>query len=183
MKCSQIPRYAFFPQAIIRARYPLVVGKMGFNRIIYHCVHLNCSPQYAFVFFTENRHLENWLTQKADVKPRIGGKYELFWNPKERENDSTIGCKILIMATGKFVCFEWKGPKQFKHFMNDVNSLTQVSVLFFPTQKGTEIHLIHTGWKLTAEWEEARVWFDKAWEKALLKLQTYATQSYGAENH
>lgn len=141
------------------------------DKIIYHSIALECSPHKAFEFFTVNRHLEKWLTKVGDVEPKIGGKYELFWNPEDRENDSTIGCKILAIAEGRFLCFEWKGPKQFKHFMNDVRPLTNVVVFFTPTPEGTEVHLLHTGWRDMAEWEEARKWFDKAWTTALSLLQ------------
>jgi len=123
--------------------------------------------------FTLNKHLEIWLTQVADVEPKVGGKYELFWNPEDKENDSTIGCKILALHPSKFLSFEWKGPKQFKHFMNEVRPLTNVVILLIPCQECTEVHLLHTGWRDTSEWEEARQYFVKAWTIALSKLQKY----------
>jgi uncharacterized protein YndB with AHSA1/START domain len=146
---------------------------MDMDTIIYHSINLTCSPNEAFEFFTVNKHLEKWLTVLADVEPKIGGKYELFWNPEDRENDSTIGCKILAVSQGRFLCFEWKGPKQFKRLMNEVRPLTNVAVFFIPEPEGTEVHLLHTGWRDMAEWEEARRWFDKAWEISLTKLQEY----------
>lgn len=141
------------------------------DKIIYHSVSLKCDPHEAFELFTVNKHLEKWLTKVADVEPKVGGKYELFWNPDDKENDSTIGCKILAIAADKFLCFEWKGPKQFKHFMNDTRPLTNVSVFLIPTSDGSEAHLVHTGWRDTVEWEEARKWFGKAWTVALSQLQ------------
>ena len=117
----------------------------------------------------------------ADVEPKVGGKYEPFWNPEDRENDSTIGCKVLAITPGRLLCFEWKGPKQFKHFMNVVRPLTNVVVFFVPHPEGSEIHLLHTGWRDTAEWEEARRWFDKAWAMALSELQKYAGEDVGVK--
>lgn len=39
----------------------------------------------------------------AAVDPKVGGKYELFWNPEDREKDSTISCKgILAVAEAGF---------------------------------------------------------------------------------
>ena len=49
------------------------------------------------------------------------------------------------IAQGRFLCFEWKEPKQFKHFVNDVSPLTNVVVLFIPTSEETEVHLLHIG--------------------------------------
>ena len=147
------------------------------DKIIYHTISLGCSPSRAFELFTANKHLAKWLTNAADVEPWIGGKYELFWNPQSRANDSTIGCRILALTPNRLLCFEWKGPKQFKHFMNEVRPLTNVTVFFSPIEEGTEIHLMHTGWRDSAEWEEAREWFDKAWEMSLSELQNYARNS------
>lgn len=145
------------------------------DKIIYHSISLRCSSRKAFELFTVNKHLEKWLTQVADVEPKVDGKYELFWNPEDRENDSTIGCKILAIAPSKFLCFEWKGPKQFKHLMNDVRPLTNVVVFFISHPDETEVHLLHTGWRDTAEWEEARKWFHKTWMMALSELKNYAS--------
>ena len=148
---------------------------MDMDKIIYHSISLKCKPHKAFELFTINKHLERWLTKVADVEPKVGGKYELFWNPEDRENDSTIGCKILAIAPSKFLSFEWKGPKQFKHFMNNVRPLTNVVIFFIPHAEETEVHLLHTGWRDTSEWEEARQWFSKAWEMALSELQNYTS--------
>lgn len=147
------------------------------DKIIYRTITLDCNPQKAFKLFTENQHLKKWLTQVAEVEPKVGGKYELFWNPDDRENDSTIGCKILAITPSSFLCFGWKGPKKFKHFMNNVTPLTNVTIAFIPNPKGTEIHLLHSGWRNTADWEKARECFNKAWATALSKLQRYTEET------
>jgi uncharacterized protein YndB with AHSA1/START domain len=146
------------------------------DKIIYRSVKLSCDPHQAFEMFTENHHLGKWLTQSAEVEAEVGGKYELFWNPKDRENDSTIGCKILAIQPNKFLSFEWKGAKQFKHFMNNVRPLTNVNVFFIPGNQETEVHLLHTGWRETAEWEQAREWFVMAWTKAFSDLKKYMNE-------
>jgi uncharacterized protein YndB with AHSA1/START domain len=125
--------------------------------------------------FTVNEYLQSWLTAAADVEPVVDGKYELFWNPEDRENDSTIGCKITAIERGRFLSFDWKGPKQFKKFMNKADPLTHVVVFFTPGEelgpnRTTEVHLIHSGWRDSKEWEEARLWFEKVWDKALEEL-------------
>lgn len=81
---------------------------MHIDKIVCHSISLKCSPHEAFEFFTVNKHLEKWLTEVADVESEVGGKYELSWNPEDRENDSTIGCKILAIIEGRFLCFEWE---------------------------------------------------------------------------
>jgi len=150
------------------------------DKVIYHLTTLKCSPEKAFEMFTVNEHLERWLTESADVEAQVGGKYELFWNPQDKQNDSTIGYKILAHRPNRLLSFEWKGPQQFKHFMNEIRPLTNVVVSFIPCTDGTEVHLLHTSWRDTPEWEEARQWFDKSWRMALIELDKYVTGREGA---
>ena len=133
------------------------------DNVIHLSVELECGVDRAFELFTDSRLLESWLTEVADVEPVVGGKYELFWQPDDRENDSTIGCKVTAIEPGVFLAFQWKSPKQFKQFANDADPLTHVVVLFFPDEGHTQVHVIHSGWRSSDEWEEARVWQERAW--------------------
>ena len=91
---------------------------------------LNCDVNTAFKMFSENSLLESWLTEKADVEAKIRGKYELFWEPSNPKDNSTIGCKVTGVEPNKFISFDWKGPIQFKSFMNSADPLTHVIVFF-----------------------------------------------------
>lgn len=146
------------------------------DKIIIQTAKLNCSPEKAFEMFSVNAYLEGWLTKKADVEAFIGGKYELFWEPEDPENNSNIGCKILALEKPFYLNFEWKGPKQYKHFMNNANPLTNVTVLFAVKNQQTRIVLIHTGWRNSEEWEQARQFFINAWEGAFIKLESIANK-------
>jgi uncharacterized protein YndB with AHSA1/START domain len=150
--------------------------------IIHMSVEVNCSGEQAFNMFTKNDSLESWLTTRAEVDPRVGGKYELFWNPGDRENDSTIGCKVTTIVEPLCLSFTWKGPKEYKHFMNEVDPLTDVSVFFIPLshvseQPCIEIHLIHSGWRESTEWQEAREYFVRSWVNAFKELQRICSES------
>lgn len=152
------------------------------DKIIDISLRLPCEPKKAFEMFTVNELLESWLTVRADVEPKVGGKYELFWNPEDKLIDSTFDCKVTAIETNKFLSFEWKGPKQFKHFMNQADPLTHVVVFFIPcNEEGgklcTELHIIHSGWRSSPDWEEARQWFEKAWQNALDNLKKQVNRS------
>ena len=144
------------------------------DKVIHQTAKLPCDAARAFELFTANDELEKWLVVKADVEPRVGGKFELFWNPEEPEFDSTIGCHVTALEPDKLLAFEWKGPKQYSDFMNECQPLTHVTVAFIPGEDGgnptTEVHLVHTGWRDTAEWEEAREWFVRNWAGAFKGL-------------
>lgn len=134
--------------------------------------------EQMFRLFTQNEHLQNWFSVAADVEPVVGGKYELYWNPANKEVDSTIGCKVLAVEENKFLSFEWKGSQKFAAVMNEVRPLTHVTIFFAPHEQGTEIHLFHNGWRDTAEWDEAREYFTMAWKMCFSSLQKYiANQS------
>jgi len=143
--------------------------------ILHRTVRLKCDENQAFDQVIDNGNLESWLTVRADVEPNIEGKYELFWRPEDPENDSTIGCKIKAIEPGRLLSFNWKGPEQFKSVMNESDPLTHVTISFIPQgsieNPVTEVHLIHSGWGSTPEWQAAQTYFDRAWSIAFGELE------------
>ena len=146
------------------------------DRVVVVSASLPVPPERAFRYFTENELLESWLTAVADVEARPGGKYELFWQPDDRENDSTIGCRVTAVVPGELIAFQWRSPKQFKAFANDADPLTHVTVAFVPQGSGTSVHLVHSGWRSSEPWEEARQWQERAWTVAFRALERVATR-------
>lgn len=140
------------------------------DHIIHLSIDLAIPPEEAFTHFTENLLLERWLTARANVEPRVGGSYELFWNPDDPENDSTIGCRITSLVAGEHLSFQWRSPRQFKGFANGADPLTHVVVSFHPRGSGSRVNLVHSGWRSDPEWEEARRWQEAAWSDALATL-------------
>jgi len=144
------------------------------QKIIQIEIELNCDVSQAFNFFTVNEKLESWLPEKAEVEPKVGGKFELFWDPQNREINSTIGCKITSIKKDKFLSFEWKGPERFQSFMNFCDPLTHVVVVFSSISddpQKTTLFLFHSGWRDDPEWQKARDYFEKAWSGALTNLK------------
>lgn len=149
------------------------------DRIIHIHARLRLTAYKAFEMFTLDAALQSWLAPLAEVSPAVGGKYELFWEPGERQHNSTLGCRITGLEEGRFLSFEWRGPRQFEQFMNHADPLTHVVVFFIPggeraADAWTDVHLIHSGWRGTAEWEQARQWFDGAWSAAFAELSRQA---------
>ena len=136
---------------------------------------LRCSPRQAYGFFTENEKLAEWLAAEADVEPRLGGKYELPWNPHERETDSNIGSRITAFVPDALLAFEWRGPLEYHDLMNFADPLTHVSVFFLPIEhdgeRWTRIRLVHTGWRSTPDWEGPWAFFDNAWKMVFARLK------------
>lgn len=146
------------------------------DNIIHLSVLVAAAPAEAYGYFTDNELLQSWLAAVADVEPRIGGKYELFWLPEDRENNSTIGCRVTALSPDQLIAFQWRSPKQFKPFANSADPLTHVVVAFVQEDTGTRIHIVHSGWRSSDEWEEARSWQEKAWINALRRLDQALTK-------
>ena len=144
------------------------------QKIIQIEIELDCGVYEVFNFFTINEKLESWLPEKAEVEPKVGGKFELFWDPQNREINSTIGCKITSIEKNKFISFEWKGPERFQSFMNFCDPLTDVVVVFSSSSddpKKTTLFLFHSGWRDDPDWQKARDYFKNAWSGALTNLK------------
>lgn len=142
-------------------------------------INVACSPDRAWEYFFNNTLLESWLTVKADVEEKVGGKYELFWTPEASDlsDNSTYGCSVLALNRPYYFNIEWKGNAQQKSFMNTVQPLTNVSVFFIPLNPNeTKIVLVHTGWRQGDDWDQARLYFKRGWTEVFNKLQTAIQQ-------
>ena len=139
---------------------------------VFHCqAELKCSAMQAFEYFTRKELIESWLVPLAEVEEKVGGNYQLFWEPDDRKNNSTIGCKVTALQPGQLIAFEWKSPRQYKAFANSADPLTHVVVCFFPNEGGTLVHLVHSGWRSAPEWKEAAAWQERAWTVAFQELE------------
>lgn len=141
------------------------------SRVIHLTATLRCPPAEAFAHFVSPDRMTAWLTEQAEVEPVVGGKYELFWEPDHPERNSTAGCRVTAVTPAQLLAFDWKSPVQFAGFANAADPLTHVVVAFVPVGGATVVHLTHTGWRSTAEWEEARVWQERAWRMAFAALE------------
>lgn len=129
----------------------------------------------CFDLFIEPAGLESWLCEKANVEARTGGLYELFWEPDDPQNNSTVGCRITTYDRDRVLAFQWRSPKQFKSFANAADPLTHVVVAFHGTSNGTTVTLVHSGWRSTAEWQQAATWQSAAWDYAFQALRARAS--------
>lgn len=145
--------------------------------VILKHVTLPISPTETFRISSDSSGLESWLCEKAEVEPKIGGKYELFWVPTDPENDSTIGCRVTALEQGRLIAFQWRSPRQFKAFANSADPLTHVVVVLHGVKEGTAVTLIHSGWRSSPEWLQAAEWQAVAWDFAFQALADRANVS------
>ena len=146
------------------------LSKLEFN------VTLKKSRDQVWQAWTDSKLITNWFSPEANIEPRVGGAYELFFDPSKHEHESTIGCKIIEIKPHEYLSFQWKGPGQFIDIMNQPDPLTHVHVEFKKNGSSTDVRVVHDGWKPGAEWDEAKAWHKKAWEQVLSDLEKYINQ-------
>lgn len=139
---------------------------------------LPASAAETWAAWTVPAVLESWLTQKARVELRVGGAYELFWQPDEPEKNSTLGCKLTAVEPQRRLAFTWRGPVPYAHLMNvGEPPPTHVEVLLESRGEGTVVRLEHAGWGAGKEWDEARAWQARAWAAAFEALPKVLSQA------
>jgi len=123
--------------------------------------------------WTDEDTITGWFSPEANIEPRLGGAYELFFDPRDHDRMSTKGCVITEFEPTDRLVFGWKGPDQYAGLMNDPDSLTHVRVAFREDEGGTQVSLEHGGWGEGDEWAEAREWHRRAWEGVLNQLESF----------
>jgi uncharacterized protein YndB with AHSA1/START domain len=122
--------------------------------------------------WTESDRITEWFAPAAEIEAKENGKFELFFDPANKDHMSTQGCKILKIDRPHALVFEWKGPDPFAEIMNQAGALTHVSVTFAPTDDGTKVTVEHTGWGESDDWERAKQWHVQAWREVLDSLKS-----------
>jgi len=139
---------------------------------------LDVTIAQAWKCWTESKELEKWLTIMARVDPRLGGGYELFWDPTNHNDNSTLGCKITSYVPNQVLSFEWRGPVPFATIMNVEPVPTWVVVSFEALSADKSlIHFRHSGWLESKVWQEARDWQSNAWMGAFEELKMMFNKS------
>jgi len=146
--------------------------------IIEKSIILKVNKEIAFSYFVEHELITKWLCSDAIINPVTEGAYELFWDLEDRNHNSTIGCRIQSIDQPNHLSFDWKGPIQFESFMNEVDPLTQVVVVFSESEEGTKVTLLHSGWQRSDNWKEAKDYFNHAWFGAFQVLKELIDKSY-----
>jgi uncharacterized protein YndB with AHSA1/START domain len=135
----------------------------------------------AFEMFASADNIRKWLIDPfgggaALVEPKVGGKFELFWNADGGAREGTPGCQITALVPSRLIGFNWKGPTEVAVPMNRADPLTHVTVSFSPIGNGhkgrTAVNLIHSGWGSSSDFQAGRAYFEQAWTAAFRNLET-----------
>lgn len=141
------------------------------SRDITFDLNLNTSVEDAWNLWTDSRKLEQWFTTEANVDLKIGGAFELFWDPTNHNDNSTLGCKITALVPYRMLAFQWRGPVPYADLMNVEPFPTWASISFEAVGiDQTILHFRHGGWGEGDRWNSAREWQKNAWTGAFSEL-------------
>ena len=91
---------------------------------------VNALPEFVWLAWTITERVERWFSPEAKIIAELGGAYELFFDPEDHSQQSTIGCVITHIEPMKKLRFTWKGPDQFRKLMNSPEAVTSVQVTY-----------------------------------------------------
>jgi len=123
--------------------------------------------------WTDSNIITKWFSPHANIDPKLGGAYELFFDPTNHEHQCTKGCKITRFDPCAHLSFSWRGPEELHHVMNPDNPPTNVHVSLNGLGAETEVTIIHDGWSLGKEWKKAKDWHQNAWMQVVSSLEKY----------
>lgn len=131
------------------------------------------SADLVWEAWTKVERVMAWFAPEAVVEARVGGPFELFFDPPNHEHQCTKGCVFTLVEPKQRLGFTWRGPDQFANLMNDPASLTSVRVTFHNENGATRVSLEHDGWGTGEAWAQAQAWHQTAWEEVLGRLKSF----------
>jgi len=150
-------------------------------------------PSEVYKLWTTEAGVTKWFAPAARVDPRVGGRYEIIFDPATDPDGSvrgTKGAKILELVPDKKLVFEWiafEGQERAGYGGPPVmpepersREKTRVEVVFEPAPgdvSKTRIVLVHNGFREGATWDAALVYFrERGWPGVLRQLTEYCNQ-------
>lgn len=119
--------------------------------------------------WTTQDGVKTWFAPLADVEPRPGGAYEIYFLDAPLGSRGSEGCVVLSTEPFERFSFSWNFPP---HMPSIRNARTRVDVRFAPTAAGgTRVTVRQTGWRSGEDWDQGYAYFDRAWGVVLDRLR------------
>jgi uncharacterized protein YndB with AHSA1/START domain len=125
--------------------------------------------------WTDSDTITKWFSPHANIVPKLGGAYELFFDPSNHDHQCTKGCKITRFEPFTSISFSWRGPEEL-NVMDPDYPQTHVHVTLKERGAETWVSIIHDGWGKGKGWKEAENWHQRAWIQVVSSLEKYFDQ-------
>ena len=181
-----------------RAAEDLMKGKIRTGRSISLETVVSGTPDVVYRLWLSEGSVQSFFAPKSHIDARVGGEYNMiFWPEKypQGENFGTKGARILRLDPGRAIWFEWKcfvledkearsspPPVSLEEYVERPLP-TWVEVAFEPVKEGkTRVRLSHQGFQTGGKWDEAFVYFSRAWATVITRLSSVAQKRESPPN-
>jgi uncharacterized protein YndB with AHSA1/START domain len=170
----------------------LMQGKVVTDRSIMLEAVVDAPPARVFQLWTTAAEIPNFFAPKAVIEPRLGGKYEMIFDPESDplgDDSGTRGARILRYEPNRALSFEWTGftrtgrnpqaPVAWPEQRDARPILTWVELRFEPMADDptkTRIRLAEHGFRSGGKWDEAVQYFWRNWALILGRLGAYCSR-------
>jgi len=116
--------------------------------------------------WTTREGIRSFFAPDAEVEPRVGGAFHIHIDPGAAPGmKGADDMRFLALQPPSMLSFEWNAPP---HLAQARQQRTFVIVRLHPVdEKTTRVTLHHTGWGEGGEWDQAYLYFDRAWGNVL----------------
>lgn len=142
------------------------------DRVIEGEVVVEASVGEVWDAWTTEQGVTSFFAPAANVELWVNGRYEILFNPEaEPGQRGAEGTRVLAFQVNKMLAFTWNAPP----YLGAVREqLTHVLIRLKEVAAGkTRVRLVHSGWGEGGEWDQAFVYFVRAWKEVVLPRLEY----------
>jgi uncharacterized protein YndB with AHSA1/START domain len=129
---------------------------------------VNASQSEVWKAWSTNEGAQTFFAPKTHIETRIGGPYEIFFNPAD-ERMSTKGMKVLSYIPGEMLSFEWCFPRDEFPQLQDARGWVVIQLTAVAAHR-TRVCLTHLGWQQGPEWDRAFAHMNRGWTELTNRL-------------
>lgn len=120
--------------------------------------------------WTTRDGIKTFFAPDANVELRVDGPYEIFFMPDQPVGQrGADGMRILSFQKPCMLAFTWNAPP---HLPEPRGQLTHVVIRLEAVEAGkTLVGLWHDGYGIGGQWDEAFLYFQRAWGIVLDRLR------------
>lgn len=122
--------------------------------------------------WTTESGVRSFFAPDCHIELRVDGPYEIYFDPGAKPGSrGAEGVRILALQPKTMLAFTWNAPP---HLDQAREQWTHVIVRLRRLKKDrTEVTLVHNGWGVGDQWDQAYEYFQRAWTQVVLPRLQY----------